>query len=133
MGENAEIVRQGFEALSSGGVEAMLPMIDPRFEVTTPASLAAEPDTYRGHDGLRRYFDSFYDAMDEVHFEPHEFREVGERVVVPFTLTARGRTTGLAFDQSAVMSWLVRDGKAVRLDLHLTLDDALRSAAAGNG
>jgi ketosteroid isomerase-like protein len=100
--------------------------------VTTPASLAAEPDTYRGHDGLRRYFDSFYEAMDHVHFEPHDFREIGDRVLVPFTLTARGRTTGLAFDQHAVMVWRLHDQRAVRLELFTTLDEALAAAASGD-
>ena len=40
--------------------------------MTTPANLAAEPDTYRGHEGIRRYFDSFYDVMDEVRFRLNE-------------------------------------------------------------
>ena len=133
MGENAEAMRQGFAALGAGGVEALLPFLDAEFEFTTPGSLAAEPDTYRGHDGLRRYFDSFYEAMDQVHFEPHDFREIGDRVVVPFTLTARGRTTGLAFDQSAVMVWEVRDRKAVGLELYGTLEEALAAATSGGG
>ena len=54
-------------------MEALLPFIHPDFEVTTPAGLAAEPDTYRGPEGIRRYFESFYEAMDEVGFEPEEF------------------------------------------------------------
>ena len=83
--QNVELVRRGFEALSEGGVEALLPFIHPEFEVTTPANLASEPDTYRGHEGIRRYFDSFYDAMDEVRFEPGEFQEAGGRVIVPTT------------------------------------------------
>ena len=48
---NVEIIRGGFEALSEGGVEALVPLIHPEFEMTTPANLAAEPDTYRGPEG----------------------------------------------------------------------------------
>ena len=92
---NVEIVRGGFEALNEGGVEALLPLVHPEFEMTTPPNLAAEPDTYRGPEGVRRYFDSFYDAMDEVRFEPGEFREVGGRVIAQSTLIARGRATGI--------------------------------------
>ncbi|HET8592451.1 MAG TPA: nuclear transport factor 2 family protein, partial [Solirubrobacterales bacterium] len=61
--QEAELVRRGFERLREAGVEGLLPFIHPEFEVTTPASLAAEPDTYRGREGIRRYFDSFGDAM----------------------------------------------------------------------
>jgi len=124
------VVRRGFEALREGGVEALIDLVDPEFEFTTPASMSAEPDTYRGHDGLRRYFASFYDAMEEIRFEPQDFIAVGERVVVPYKLTARGRTTGIEAEQHAVFVWQVRDGIAVGLELHPDLEEAL--AAAGS-
>ena len=127
--ENVEFVRGGFQALSEGGVEALLPLIHPEFELTTPANLAAEPDTYRGPEGVRRYFDSFYDAMDEIRFEPREFREAGGRVIVPVTLTAKGRTTGIEARQELVMAWTLRDGQATRVEVFATVDEAL--AAAG--
>lgn len=127
--QNVELVRRGFEALSEGGVEALLPFIHPEFEVTTPANLASEPDTYRGHDGIRRYFDSFYDAMDEIRFEPGEFREVGDRVVIaPTTLIARGRTTGIQAQQEVVLAWSLRDGLAIRVEVFATLDEAMEAA-----
>src|SRR4051794_15330513 len=126
---NLELVRQGFEAMSAGDPDAMMPFIHPEFEVTTPPGLAAEPDTYRGPDGVRRYFDSFYDAMDEIRFEPREFHEAGGRVIVPVTLTAKGRTTGIEARQELVMAWTLRDGQATRVEVFATVDEAL--AAAG--
>ena len=123
------MVRAGFAALGEGGVEALLPFIHPEFEVTTPPNLASEPDTYRGHEGLRRYFDSFYEAMDEIRFEPREFRDAQGRVIVPVTLTARGRTTGIEASQEFVMVWSLRDDQAIRLDTYATVDEAL--AAVG--
>lgn len=129
--ENVEIVKRGFEAFNRDGVDGILPMFDPEFEATTPPELASEPDTYRGHDGVRRWFDSFFEVMDEIRWDAHEFRAVSDRVVVPFTLRARGKTTGLEFGQEAVMVWELRDGKAIRLNLYPTLEEAL--AAAGDG
>jgi len=129
--DDIEVVRAGFEALSERGVEGLLPLIHPEFEVTTPPGLAAEPDTYRGPEGVRRYFDSFYDAMDEMRFEPTEFREAGGRVIVPVTLTAKGRTTGIEARQELVMAWTLRDGQATRVEVFATVDEAL--AAAGEG
>jgi ketosteroid isomerase-like protein len=126
--DNAELVRAGLEAFSEGGVEALLAFIHPEFEVTTPASLAAEPDTYRGHDGIRRYFDSFYDAMDEIAFEPRELIPVGECVIVPTILRARGRTTGIVTEQEFVAAWWMRDGKAIRMEVYSTLEEAMDAA-----
>ena len=126
--ENLEIVKRGFDAFNERGIAGIIPLIHSDFEATTPPSLASEPDTYRGPDGIRRWFDSFDEVMDEIRWEPHRFREGGDRVVVEFTLRARGKTTGLDFGQDAVMVWEIRDGMASRLDLFQSLDEALVAA-----
>jgi ketosteroid isomerase-like protein len=126
--ENLDAVRRGFEALDRGGVEAFLEFIDPQFETTTPPELTVEPATYRGHDGLRRYFESFYEIMDEVRFEPVEFIDAGERVVVPARLVARGRDTGIEAVQQLAFVWTLRDGKGLRLQTYATRAEALEAA-----
>jgi ketosteroid isomerase-like protein len=128
--ENVEAARRGFEALDSGGVEAFLDFIDPQFEMTTPADMTVEPATYRGHEGMRRYFDSFYEIMDEVRFEPHEFIDAGDRVVVPARLVARGRDTGIEAVQQLTMVWTLRGGKAIGCETYATKDEALEAAGA---
>jgi ketosteroid isomerase-like protein len=125
---NVDVVRRGIEALREGGVEALIELVDPEFEVTTPPSLASEPDTYRGPEGIRRYFDSFYEAMDEISVEPHSFREVGQRVVAETTLHARGRTTGLEFSLHGYQVWTLRGGKAIRLEVFAVRDEAFAAA-----
>jgi ketosteroid isomerase-like protein len=129
--ENLDLVKDGFDAFNERGVEGILPMIHPEFEATTPPELASEPDTYRGPDGIRRWFESFDEVMEDIRWDAHRFQEIGDRVVVEFTLRARGKTTGLDFGQDAVMVWELRDGKATGLQLFPTLDEAL--AAAGKG
>jgi ketosteroid isomerase-like protein len=126
--ENVELVREGFESLREGGVDALLPFIHAEFEATTPPQLAAEPDTYRGPKGIRRYFDSFYEAMDKVDFEPERFIAIGECVVVPMTLRARGRTTGIETEQRLVLIWELEGGKAIRVTVFATLEEALVAA-----
>jgi ketosteroid isomerase-like protein len=131
-GENVEIVKRGFSAFAQGGVEALLEFVHEDFVASTPPGLASEPDTYRGHEGVRRYFDSFYEAMDEVRWESHAFHEVGEKVVVEFTLYARGKSTGLEFGQDAVQVWTLQDGKGIGLELYPTLEEALAAAEGGS-
>ena len=127
--ENVDSVRRGFELLSEQGVEAMLEFVDPEFEVTTPPEFTVEPSTYRGHDGLRRYFDSFYEVMEEVRFEPEEFIAAGEQVVVPMRLVARGRGTGIEADQRLVQVCTLRDGKILRIDIYATREEALAATS----
>ena len=125
--EDVQTVRESFELLEQGGIEAVLHRFHPDFETTTPPDLTVEPDTYRGHEGLRRYFASFYEVMDEVRFIPEEFIDAGDRVVVPIHLIARSRETGLTFDQQAAMVWRLRDGLAVGLETFATRAEALRA------
>jgi ketosteroid isomerase-like protein len=125
--ENVEIVRSAYAALAEQGVEAVLPLIDPRFETTTPSSLASEPDTYRGHQGVRRFFDSFGDAMEGVYFEGQEFTAVGDKVLVDTLLHARGRATGIETEQRAFLVWTLREGMATRLETFAEKERALEA------
>ena len=130
---NLDVVKDGLEALSTGDVEALMPFIHRDFEMTTTADVASEPDTYRGPEGVRRYFDSFYDAMDEIRVEPDELIAVGELVVVPFTLRARGRTTGIETSLAAVQVWELSDDQAIRLSIFPELDEAMADARERSG
>jgi ketosteroid isomerase-like protein len=126
--QNVEAVKAGFEALERGGVDELLLRIHPDFEFTTPPALTVEPDTYRGEEGVRRYFDSFYEVMEEVHFIPDEYIDAGERVVVPVHLRARGKETGLEVEQRIFQVWSVRDGRAAGVEIYPTLEEAMEAA-----
>jgi uncharacterized protein len=128
MTSNVDAVRRGFEALARGGVEELLPFIHPDAELITPPGLAVEPQTYHGHDGLRRYFDSFYEVMEEVRVEPEAFIEEGELVIVPFQVIAKGRATGIEAAQRGVQLWELRGGQGIRVEVFATIDEA-RAAA----
>ena len=127
--ENVDSVRRGFELLRDQGLEAMLEFVDPEFEVTTPPELTVEPATYRGHDGLRRYFESFYEVMEEIRYEPEDFIAAGDQVVVPVRLVARGRGTGIEADQHVVMVCTLRDGRILRIDLYPTREEAFAATS----
>jgi ketosteroid isomerase-like protein len=127
---NTEIVRRLNAALNSGEMERILPLVDPDFETVVGPELSAEPDTYRGHDGIRRYFSSFGEAMSEIRFHASGFREAGGAVVVAVRLTARGRSTGIAVEQRLVQVWTVRDGRALRLRSYVSYREAIRAAGA---
>jgi uncharacterized protein len=126
--KNVEIVRSAYAALGEQGVEALLAFIDPQFDATTPPSLASEPDTYRGHEGVRRYLGSFGDAMEGVYFEGQEFSSVGDKVLVDTKLHARGRTTGIETEQRAFVVWTLREGMVTRVETFAEQGQALEAA-----
>jgi ketosteroid isomerase-like protein len=129
--ENVELVERLNRLVEREGYEAILPFIAPDFEFTTPAEMAAEPDTYRGPEGVRRWYESFYDAMDEVRILAEDHRAVGDWVVVPSRIVTRGRHSGLVSEQHVVLAWAIEDGRAVRLRLFATEEEAIEELGAG--
>jgi ketosteroid isomerase-like protein len=125
--ENVEIVRRGFEAFNSGDMERILAFTHPAFETEVSPELSAEPDVYRGHDGIRRYFESFQDAMDEIRFEPERIWDVADSVVAIVRLTAKGRLSEIAVEQRIAQVWTIRDGKALGVRTYPSLSQALAS------
>jgi ketosteroid isomerase-like protein len=127
--ENVEIIRRGFETMQRDGWQTLFSLIDPEFELTTPPDLAMEPDTYRGEAGLRRYFEAFEDAMEDIQIVPEgEFLGAGEKVFVPFRLSARGRETGIEATQHAFQVWTMRAGKGLRVEIFASREQALEAA-----
>jgi ketosteroid isomerase-like protein len=129
---NIEIVKRGFEALDAGGVEAMIELLDPDFEATVPPELSVEPDTYSGHEGMRRYFAAF-EGLEDVRFEFVDAVAKGDKVVVTMILRAKGTDTGIPVEQLGHQVWTIRDGKAVRVEAFAHKSDALRAAGLEDG
>jgi uncharacterized protein len=128
-GENVALLLEGFDAFNSGDEARVLAFAHPEFETEVPPALSAEPDTYRGHDGIRRYFALFDDAMEDVRFELERSWETRESVVAVVRLTARGRRTGIAVEQRVAQVWTMRDGRALRVQTFPELGEALAAAA----
>jgi ketosteroid isomerase-like protein len=127
---DTEVVQAAFDALAERGVEGMLEFVHEQFEMATPPELASEPDTYRGHDGVRRWFDSFYEAVDELRLEPVRVESCGGEVAAAVRMVARGRTTGLETVQNAAVLGTVADEKVKALRFFATWDEALEAADA---
>lgn len=129
--ENVALLRHAYEALADEGVEGIIHLISPEFEVETPSDLAVEPQVYRGPDGVRRWFDTFFEVMDEVNLEADELIPAGDRVVVPGRVVARGQDSGIETNQAVTMVWTLRDGMAVKMDIYAEKQEALEALGIG--
>ena len=127
--QDLELVRSMLETLNESGVEAALVRIHPDFEGITPPELSPEPDTYRGHEGIRRYFAGFEGVMDEVRWEADELMEAPDgRVVAGIRLVTRSVATGLELELPVWQLCTLRDGMVVRIEGFAEREDALRAA-----
>jgi ketosteroid isomerase-like protein len=127
--EDIELVRSALDLLNTQDVEAVLPFIHPEFEFSTPPAISVEPQTYRGHDGLRLYFEQWTDAADRVGLVADELLDAqGDAVIASARLVARGRETGIETELAVGMVWHVHGGLAVGLEIYPTFDEAKRAA-----
>jgi ketosteroid isomerase-like protein len=127
--QNVQIVRRALGTWDTGELDQILAMTHPEFVAEVPPEVSAEPDTYRGHDGIRRYLASFQHSMEDIRFEGERFWDAGESVVVELLLTARGRQTAIVVEQRTAGVWTVRDARIYRIRAYATLTEAL--AAVG--
>ena len=123
-----ELVRHIFEVFNGEDIDEIAALVDPELEVEVPSEVSAEPDTYRGEEGIRRYFLSFQDVMDEIRFEPERVRDAGESVVVALRLTAKGRQTAIPVEQRTAAVWTFRNGKVLRVRTYASWNEAMRAA-----
>jgi ketosteroid isomerase-like protein len=125
--EDIDVVQQLIEAFNSSDIDGILALTHPNFEVEIPPELSAEPDVYRGHAGMRRYWESFHDALDEVRFDLEGYWEADDAVVVAMRVSAKGRRTAIAIEQRNAGVWRTSDGKALQANIFVSLADALDS------
>jgi ketosteroid isomerase-like protein len=129
---DAAVIRQMLDALNDEGVEAALEWFDQDFHGVVPPDLSAEPDSYDGHDGVRRYFESFYDIVEDLRFDAEELVEVSPEVVVARGhITGRGRESGIPIEMRVPMLMRLRNRKVVGMAGYRDWDDALAAARGG--
>jgi ketosteroid isomerase-like protein len=121
---NIEVVRRLFDLFGEGGIEPALEVMHPDIVVEIPPDMSAEPDTYHGHDGVRRYFAGFEGMLDEVRYEPVELIPVGDAVVAHAKMSGRGASSGLDVGLDSYVVHEFADGKVVRLRAYPDLEAA---------
>jgi ketosteroid isomerase-like protein len=115
--ENIERARRGYEAFNSGDMEGALEFIDPDFELHSGADLP-DPTVYQKREGFLANIREWSDVFRELHYEPEEFIEAGDRLIALVRVSGRGRGSGAEFEQRQAHVWTIRDEKAVRLDFY---------------
>jgi uncharacterized protein len=125
--ENVEQVKRGVEASNGRDIEALLDTLDPgiQWSPAFPVLLGGEAKVYVGRDGVREMFRAFYDALDEIHAEYSEIRDLGDRVVAIGRIRTRGKASGAATESPFASVTDFKDGKAIRVRTYLDPQEAL--------
>jgi ketosteroid isomerase-like protein len=125
--ENVEIVRRVFEQLRRGDLAGLLGSVDADCELHENV-LAPDAAVYHGRDGVSKWFEASVEAFSEFRFEPEQFIESGDWVVVPVSAHGRGRASGAEFGARYVTVFKFRLGKTVFVASYADLTEALEAA-----
>jgi ketosteroid isomerase-like protein len=125
--ENVEIVRRAHERLNEGDIDGLITLCDRDFELDMSAR-TLNPETYHGHEGIRRFYREVREVWEEFRWDPLRLFEAGDSVVVLLHSHGRGRESGLEMARDAAMVWTVREGRAVSLRFYTDQAEALKAA-----
>jgi ketosteroid isomerase-like protein len=134
--ENVELVRRLYAGLASEGSpqeferrltdEALGRFLDPGIEWVPVTESLLAVDSYRGFDGVRRYWGDFLSAWESYRVEALRFDDAGDRVAVVVHIV--GRTHELEVDETRSSLLTVRDGRVVRVESFAEPEGARRAA-----
>jgi ketosteroid isomerase-like protein len=126
---NVEVVRALFDGYAARGIDGVLAVVREDVVIEIPPDMSAEPDSYHGHSGVRRYFEGFAGMIEDVTYEAGELVPVGERyVLAEAAMGGRGVTSGLDVTLEVVVLHELEDGRVVRMRPYPDMESA-RAAA----
>jgi ketosteroid isomerase-like protein len=121
--ENIELVRRLYGVLASEGStreleqrltdEALGHYLDPGIEWVPVAHSLLAAESYRGFDGVRRFWGEFLSAWESYRVEPLSFHDAGDQVAVVVHIV--GRTHELEVEETRSSLLTLRDGRVVRV------------------
>ena len=123
---NVDAVRSTFEAFQTRDLDAFLNCFDPDVEYR---SLVLEVEgTYRGRDGMRRWWDGLLEVFPDWNPQIVDSREVGRCVVSRVRAEGRGTGSGISRDKDIWHVAEVRDGRLSWSVFLRTENEALEAA-----
>jgi ketosteroid isomerase-like protein len=128
---NVDIVRRGLEAWQRDDFEAWLSGIDPDVEWLTAVErgLGRAGSVYRGHEGMRQFWNLWRTEVDDFWTEAKEIRDLGDdRVLYLGHIRFRGPASGIVVESQLANVKTLRDGKIVRSEDYLSHKEALEAA-----
>jgi uncharacterized protein len=123
-GSDREIVRQAFDAFGRDDIDAVLELCAPDVVIRDPQRTGT---TFRGHEGLRRFFEEWMENWEEYRSEPVELTEVDDAILVRAHQSGKGRLSGIEIDQDLFVLLRLRDGKFVEYGIYADRGEALAS------
>jgi uncharacterized protein len=125
--DNVQRARAAYAAWSARDLDTFVEIFAEDVEVKPFLGRGLGASTYRGHGGLRRWYEEANEEWDELRIEPHEFREAGDRLAVFLKAIGRGSGSHVEVEAELVHVAEFRNGKVTRLEGFGDREQALKA------
>ena len=124
--ENVEIVRQSYKALGRGDFEGWIAGLDPDVELDE-RYIAPDAAVYRGHDGVRRWWQQGTEAIGTPTVEVLRWFARGDTVVTEVIAHVRGVSSGAEAEARLAHAIRIRNQKVAYVASFRTVEEALEA------
>jgi len=107
--ENVELLYQGFEAWRRRDLDTVLASSHPEVEIAPVMGPAST--TYRGHEGMRRFWDDIFSTFPDFSPELLEARDLGDFVLGTVRIRGQGAGSHVPSEQTVWCATEWRDAK----------------------
>jgi hypothetical protein len=123
-GELGALAETAFGALNSGDLDGFISVATEDVEFTSMIA-EVEGTTFRGHDGIRTWWETVVEAFGEVHWEVLDVRGPGERGVAHIRMD--GTLGGVPLNLRMWLAARLREGSVTWWSWYRTEQEALEA------
>jgi ketosteroid isomerase-like protein len=120
-------MRRAYEAMNRGGLDAVVPFVDPDIEFVPPAELQAAP-TLRGTEPIKELARQWVETFDDFRIEPERFIDAGDQVVVFVRDSGRIKGSDAEIHNCFIHVWTLAAGKIIKWQTFTDQSQALEAA-----
>jgi ketosteroid isomerase-like protein len=130
--QRVEFLRSAYDIWNRGDMEAWIALHDPSAQYDLAGAPLYDLDTvYRGHDGLRALWEGTHEPFGTFLYEPLQFTEGSDGVLVWVILRVRGAGSGVPVQVRGFHAWRFRGGLLWNFEAHTEERDARRAVGLG--
>jgi ketosteroid isomerase-like protein len=123
--ENVELGYRAIDALNRRDLDALLELMDE--DVESVSRIVAMEGGLHGHDGVRRWWKSWFDTFPDYRLEIVEMRDRRDVVVATVRAVGHGAGSDLPVEDNIFQASRWRDGKCVWWQVFRTKAEALEA------
>jgi uncharacterized protein len=114
--ENTKVIQEAYAAFMKGDIQGVLALVtdDVEWVIPGPVGMLPTAGTFRGKDGVVKFFAVLNESEQVEVFEPKAFIAQGDMVVATINYRGRPKATNIPVEDELVHIFTLRDGRIAR-------------------